>query len=129
MPLVTLTLTDACHNLLRDALKGSDSAKVLYFALGSGNSSPTSAQTKLDNEVFRKAITSYSNGASLGEALISAYVAPADAVGANIQEVAAFGGNSAKSTANSGIMLGRALWSHNPKTNLESITLTLDMTV
>lgn len=129
MPLVTLTLTDASHNLLRDALKGVDSAKVLYFALGSGTSTPISSQTKLDNEVFRKAITSYSNGASVGESLISAYIAPSDAVGANIQEVAAFGGNSAKSTANSGIMLGRALWAHNPKTNLESITLTLDMTV
>lgn len=124
-----MTLTNAGHNLLRDALKGADSAKVLYFALGSGTSTPTATQTKLDTETFRKAISSYSSGASVGEALISAYVAPSDAVGANIQEVGVFAGNSAKSTVNSGVMMGRALWAHNPKTNLESITLQLDITV
>lgn len=129
MPVVTLTLTDAGRNLRRDALKGTDSCKVLYWAVGSGTSTPTSAQTKLDNETFRKAISSTSNGVAVGEALINAYIAPSDAVGANIQEVGVFGGNSAKSTANSGVMLGRALWAHNPKTNLESITLQLDITV
>src|SRR2546430_12335794 len=129
MPVLTLTLTTNGHNLLRDALKGTDSAKVLYFALGSGTSTPTSAQTKLDAESFRKAISSTSNGAGTGEALINAYVAPNDAVGANIQEVGVFAGNSANSKANTGVMMGRALWAHNPKTNLESITLQLDMTV
>lgn len=129
MPSVTLTLTTVGHNLLRDALKGVDNAKILYFALGSGTSTPTASQTKLDTETFRKAISSYASGASTGEALINAYIAPTDAVGANIQEVAVFAGNSAKSTANSGIMVGRALWSHNPKLGTESITLQLDITV
>lgn len=129
MPTVTLTLTNVGHNLIRDALKGADNAKILYFALGSGTSTPAASQTKLDTELFRKAISSYANGASTGEALINCYVAPTDAVGANIQEVGVFAGNSAKSTANSGIMVGRALWAHNPKLNSESITLQLDITV
>jgi hypothetical protein len=129
MPVVTLTLTDSGRNLRRDALKGTDSCKVLYFALGSGTTAPTTSDTKLQNETFRKAISSFSNGAAVGEALINAYIAPTDAVGANIQEVGAFAGNSAKSTANSGIMIGRALFAHNPKTNLESLTLQLDFTV
>lgn len=129
MPVVSLTLTDVGRNLRRDALKGTDSAKVLYWAIGSGSTSPTSSDTKLQTETFRKAVSSASNGASVGECLISAYIAPGDAVGANIQEVGVFAGNSAKSTANSGVMLGRALWAHPSKTNLESITLTLDLTV
>jgi hypothetical protein len=129
MPVVALTLTDSGRNLRRDALKGTDSCKVLYWAIGSGSTAPTTSDTKLQSETLRKAVSSVSNGASVGECLISAYLSPSDAVGANIQEVGVFAGNSAKSTANSGVMLGRALWAHNPKTNLESITLQLDLVV
>src|SRR5258708_32965216 len=68
---------------------------------------------------FRKKIASYTNGTNPGEIIFSAYVAPGDAVGVVIGEVAWFGGN-ANGTANTGILLARGLYSHT-KTNLESI--------
>ena len=128
MPIISLTLTNDGHNLLRNGLMGTDNPKMKYFALGTGTTAPTVNDHTLQAEVFRKAVTSFTNGSNTGEALINVYVAPGDAVGANIQEVAVFGGNSATSTANSGVMLGRALWSHNPKTNMESLQLQLDIT-
>jgi len=128
MPVVTLTLTTVGHNLMRDTYTGIDNARPTYFALGSGTSAPSAGQTKLDAETFRKKVTSFTNGASTGEALINCYIAQNDAVNANIQEVAVFGGNTASAAANSGKMLGRALYAHNPKTNLESIQLQLDLT-
>src|SRR6184192_2730926 len=129
MPSVTLTVVNSGHNLLRDGLGGANTPKITYFALGTNNTAVVSTQTRLLNEVFRKKVTSVTNGASVGEVLINVYVAPGDAVGMDIEEIGVFGGNSAKGTANSGVMLGRALWSHNPKTNLESVQLQLDATV
>ena len=129
MPVVTLTVTNDGHNLLRNGLTGADSPKIKYFAVGTGTNAPTTSDHTLQSEVFRKAVTSFTNGTNTGETLINVYVAPNDAVNVNIQEVAVFGGNSATSAANSGVMLGRALWSHNPKTNMESVQLQLDMTV
>src|SRR6266699_4277119 len=129
MPSVTLTVVNSGHNLLRDGLGGANNPKITYFALGTNNTAVVSTQTRLLNEVFRKKVTSVTNGASVGEVLINVYVAPGDTVGVDIEEIAVFGGNSATGTANSGVMFGRALWSHNPKTNLESVQLQLDATV
>jgi hypothetical protein len=125
MPVVTLTLANTGHNLLRDGISGADNPSPKYFAVGTGSSTPTASQAKLDTEVFRKAISSFTNGASVGEVLINCYLAATDAVGVSITEVAVFGGSSASSSANTGKMLGRALWSHT-KTGLESVTLQLD---
>ena len=128
MPVVTLTIVNSGHNLLADGLTGADNPKATYFALGTGTSTPTSTQTKLDNEIFRKKVSSFSSGVSVGERLINCFISDTDAVGVDIEEVAVFGGNSATSLANSGKMIGRAKWKHNPKGNLESITLQLDAT-
>jgi hypothetical protein len=126
MATITLTKTDAGRNLFRDAAKGAATPTIKYFALGTGNSAPSSAQTKLDAESFRKTVTSFANGAT-GELLINVYVAPTDAVGLNIAEVAVFGGTSATIAANSGVMLGRGLYSHPGKLNTESIVLQLSL--
>lgn len=129
MPVVALTLTNDGHNYLRDLLIGADSANTIYFAVGSGTSSPTATQHTLDTETFRKTITSKSTGVSTGEGLINCILLDSDAVGANIQEVAVFCGNTATSSSNTGKMLGRALWAHNPKTSAESIQLQLDYVI
>lgn len=123
----TLTKTTVGLNFFRNGNRGASSPIISYFAVGSGTSSPTAAQTTLDSEQFRKAVTSYTNGTT-GELLVDVYLSPTDAVGVNIQEVAVFGGGSP--TANSGTMLGRALYtpSTNPKTNTVSIQLHLDLT-
>jgi hypothetical protein len=123
----TIQVTDAGANLYRDSSKGSSVPKITYVALGSGTTTPTAADTKLVNEVFRKAVTSYTNGAT-GEIFINMYLAPTDAIGDDIEEVGFFGGSSATSAANSGVLLARGLYHHNAKTGLESIQFSLDFT-
>lgn len=114
--------------MFRDSTIGTQNPKILYFALGSGTSSPSSANTKLDNEVFRKKITAFSTSTA-GIAVLNVYLAALDAVGLTINEIGVFGG-SATATPNSGVMVGRGLWTptHNPKINTDSAQLQLTMT-
>jgi hypothetical protein len=111
-------------NLLRDSNSGAQSGVISYVALGTSNTAPTSADVKLGNEVFRKKVTSWTQGAN-GEILINLYLSPTDAVGFDIEEVGFFGGN-ATSVVNSGVLLAHGLFTHNPKTNAESIQFQLD---
>ena len=123
----TIQITNAGSNLYRDSSSGASVPKITYVALGTSTTSPTAADTKLGAEVFRKAVTSYTNGTT-GEILINMYLAPLDSVGTDIEEVGFFGGTSPTGTANTGVLLARGLWHHSPKTNLESITFSLDFT-
>jgi hypothetical protein len=120
-----ITKTDAGLNLARDGDSGANNSKITYVAFGTGTTAPTNADTKLVAEVFRKKVTTYVNG-STGEILVSMYLSPGESVGTDIEEVGFFGGNTATSAKNSGVLIGRGLWVHNPKTNLESITFALD---
>src|SRR5260221_199968 len=108
MPVIALTVVNSGHNFYRDLGTNSDSAKNMYFALGNGTSATTATQTMLVNEQFRKLITSFTNGSSVGEALINCFVSDSDAVGLDIEEIAVFSGVSATLSSNSGKMLGRA---------------------
>lgn len=126
--MATIQKTNGWLNLIRDGSAGANNPKITYVALGTGTSTPTAAQTQLDNEVFRKAVTSYTNGAT-GEIFVSMYLGPTDAVNVDIEEVAFYGGNSATTALNSGVMLARGLWSHNSKTGVESIVFQIDATV
>jgi hypothetical protein len=122
-----ITVTTVGKNLLRSGRSGADNPKVTYVALGTGSTSPSASDTKLVAESFRKKISSYANGGT-GESLASAYIAPTEAVGLVIGEVAFFGGASATSVANSGIMIARGLYAHT-KTSSESLTLVFDETI
>ncbi len=126
MPSITYTLTTAGHNLFRDATAGVASLKITYVALGTSSTGPTVNDTRLGSEIFRKAVTSYTNGASIGEILINMYLAPGETIGTGIQEVGFFGAN-ATGAANSGVMLARGLYAHT-KSNVESISFQLDLT-
>lgn len=126
MTTIALTLTDSGHNFIRDVAKNEDQWSNIYFALGSGTSSTTHLTTALDSEGFRKLVTNVVDGASVGEALFNCFVSDSDAVGLNIQEIAIFLGLTASSSSNTGKMLGRALWAHNPKTAQESLQIQLD---
>lgn len=123
-----ITKTNDGLNLLRNSMGTSDKGTITYVALGTSSTAPTANDHTLGNEVFRKKVTSYTNGAT-GEILINMYLSPADAVGTNIAEVGFFGGNTATSTPNSGVLLARGLYAHNPKTALESIQFQLDWTI
>lgn len=124
-----ITITNAGLNLLRDALDGANNAKITYVALGTSSTAPAVTDTLLGAETFRKAVSTYTNGASTGEILVSMYLGPNDDVGGNIQEVGFFGGNTATSSPNTGVLLAHGLYTHNPKTGIESITFTLDLTI
>lgn len=126
--MAAITITNAGLNLLRDAISGANNSKFLYFAVGSSTTAPAVSDTQLGNETFRKAVSSYTNGGT-GEVLVSAYLGPTDAVGLDIEEVGVFGGNAASSALNSGVLIAHGLFSHNPKTGLESIILQLDLTI
>lgn len=122
----SITITNAGLNLFRNGASGTDNPLISYVAIGTGNSTPSASQTKLDVEVFRKAIAGYTNGASTGEILVNGIIGAGDAVGVVIAEVAFFGGSAASATANSGVMVARGLYSHT-KGN-ETLQLVLDAT-
>ncbi len=128
MPAITYTYTNAGHNLMRDGTSGAASPKITYVALGTGTAAPTTGDTKLAAEVFRKRVSSYTNGTNPGEVHIDLYLAPGDAVGVVIAEVGFFGGN-ANGTANTGVLLCRGLYSPtHTHVNTESIQFDLDFT-
>src|SRR5260221_2329293 len=87
MPVVTLTVADSGRNLIRDSLSGANNAKITYFAIASGTTAPTSANTKLQTETFRKKETSFTNGGSAGEILINVNVVSGEAVNQNIKRM------------------------------------------
>ncbi len=116
------TLTLAWFNAVVDAMKGDvTDLKIKYIAVGTGETAPTEDDTQLEAEVFRKAVTSQlSPGDGVLQTLV--YLAPNDA-NAAIREVGWFAGATATAAANSGILVGRLLWSHD-KDASESIQTT-----
>ncbi len=117
----TAVVTAIGFNLLRDAL----SREITYVALGTSNTPAQGTDTQLGNEVFRKAVTSYTNNQT-GEVLISMYLSPGDADGVNIQEIGFIGGATASATRGSGVLFARGPYSHNPKSGTESLIFQLD---
>lgn len=122
-----LTMTNVGRNLIRDALAGLASPKITYVAVGAGTTPPAATDTQLQNEFFRKPVTTYTNGTNPGEIIIALYLAPGDAVGQNVQEFGFFGG-SATSAFNTGTLLARGLYAHPSKENSVSIQFVLDFT-
>jgi hypothetical protein len=120
----TMLLTDVGLNLLRGAIDGQTTPKITYVALGTGTTPPASSDTKLGNEVFRKAVTSYTDGAT-GEETAVMFLSPNEANGISITEIGFIGG-AATGQPNTGTLFGRALWSHT-KSSQESITFPLDI--
>ena len=126
--MAAITKTTVGLQLLRDGESGANSPIITYFAIGTSATSPAASDTKLGAEVFRKKITTYANGSSPGEIIISGQLAGGDAVGVNIAEVGFFGGN-ASSVKDSGVLIAHGLYSHPNKQNNETITFTLDQTI
>lgn len=112
-------ITDAGRNLLRDALDGTlTDCAIKYLAWGNGTATPTAADTKLGNELGRKAVTKQETGAA-GVLTTTVYLAPFDA-NVQMQELGWFAGATATDAKDSGIMIARVLYSK-AKTDLESI--------
>lgn len=127
MTAITMQKTTAGRNLFRDSTKGAIAPVISYFALGTGTTAPAAGDTTLQHEVFRKAITSYSNNGD-GSIIINVYVSPIDAVSFDLEEIAIYGGKSASTKANSGTMIARGLFPHGTKLATESLQLQLTLT-
>ena len=125
--MATATITNAGLNLLRDARRGLvTDISIKYVAVGTGSTAPAATDTQLQTEVFRKALTSSSNGAAAGEATYTLYLSPQDVVGTAIAEVGWFAGSGATGTANSGVLVARALYAQT-KTSSESVNVAFDL--
>lgn len=122
---ISATLTDAGKNLLRDSAAYGYSCRITYVAVGTDSTAPSSSDTALGAEAFRKIVTIANPGASAGEMLIVFYLAPRDALGVAIEEIGFFAGDDASSTPGSGVLMARALYSHTHDSGgNESIQLT-----
>ena len=121
-----ITVTDVGRNLYRDASKGAANPIVKYVALGSSSTPPTTGDIKLGAEIFRKAVTSYTNGAT-GEIIINMYLSQSDLPGTTVQEIGFIAGSSANTNPNTGVLLAHGLYNHTH--GIESITFALDLQV
>lgn len=107
-------------NMMRDLLSGAlTDGEIKYMAWGSSNTANSAAQTKLVAEFGRKAVTSQAAGAT-GVLTTTTYISPQEGTEATIEELGWFAGATATATADTGIMVGRVLYSR-AKTALESV--------
>lgn len=113
-------ITTAGKNLLAKALRESTDCEIKYIAIGSSNTAPSTSDSQLGTETFRKAVTSQVAGGS-GVTITNLYVAPEEAVG-TIEEIGFFSGSTASATTNSGTLYARVLYSRT-KTAVESIQI------
>lgn len=115
-------ITSAGKNLLAESLRNASlDAEIKFISIGSDNTAPSSGDTTLGNETFRKAVTSQTAGGSVGVTITNLYVAPEEAVG-TIEEIGFHSGSSASSTTDSGVLFARVLYSRT-KTAVESIQI------
>lgn len=134
MAAITAQVTSAGRNLFAAAAMGTDSCQITFVAVGTSNTTPTANDKKLAAESSasgaRKSIptSAIAAGTNPGELIVTITLQAPDASNVNIQEVGFFGGKSATSTKDSGVLIARALYSHT-KLATENLTLTFDLTV
>jgi hypothetical protein len=110
---------DIVLNRLVRALQGvTPDLEIKYLALGTSNIPVTTLDTKLGNEIFRTPISNQELTAT-GELTTDFVVLDNEAIG-SIREVGIFGGNTATSAPNTGILISRILWSKE-KTSTEEL--------
>lgn len=116
-------IMDVGLDMLRDFINGTVSdGEIKYVALGSGTTTPAAAQTALDTEEFRKAVTTQTVMAGAGALETLLYVSEAEGNSFKTEEIGWFAGASANGTANTGVMIARILYSRQ-KTALETWTI------
>lgn len=118
-----------CNRIMDSALEElinvlnnvSPDLEIKYLALGTSNTPVADNQTQLGAEIFR---TQYQSRevTGTGELTTSFTVLDTEAVG-QIEEIGIFAGSTATSSANTGVLVSRILWSKN-KTNREEIQFT-----
>lgn len=110
---------DNVLNQLIGSLQGiNPNIEIKYLALGTSNIPVTTSDTKLGNEIFRTPIINQEI-TGIGELTTDFVVLDTEAVG-SIREVGIFGGSTATSSLNTGILISRILWTKE-KTSSEEL--------
>ena len=124
VPLQHNLITDAGLNMFRDALKGDvTDCEIKYVGLGNGATAPANNQTTLVAEQFRKIVTSQNvDPVTAGKLYTELYIADTEANSFKCEEIGWFAGASATSSADTGIMIARVLYSRQ-KSSTESWTI------
>jgi hypothetical protein len=100
------------------------------YAVGTGVvTTPLAADTRLLNETFRNVTTAGVVGGAAGEVLINLYIAPTDGASTTYLEVGWFGGAAASASANTGVLVARAIYWFAHTLNVDSALAQLDTTV
>ncbi len=84
-----------------------DDLEIKYFAFGTGTAAPSSSDTQLANEIYRKQVTQISYPQA--DTVSSAVSLGTSEVTTTITEIGIFCGSAATSEANSGTLLSRVL--------------------
>ena len=114
-------VTLAGRNLIRDLLAREPGAAGLsYFALGTGTTAPSSADTRLAAEVFRDTFTQLTLGT--GQLTVRYFLGSGAANGYALAEAGLFGG-SASPTPGSGTLYSRVVFL-DPIPKTQAITVT-----
>lgn len=115
-------IVDAALDLVAQALRDGTSIEIKYVALGAGDTPPSSSDTKLEDERFRKPV-SRQMATGTGATQTIAYIAPHECNDFAIEEIGIFGGPDATDEPDSGTLIARALYSRQ-KSPLESLQIT-----
>lgn len=112
---------DAGLNLIRDFLNLGAGTGLNRFAIGTGTTAVTAADTQLQTEVFRDQFTQKTTATK--QLTVKYFLASGSANGNTITEAGIFG-NGATDTANSGALFARVLQTADAKTSAEAWTYT-----
>ena len=114
-------LTNLALNTIINILDNIDSdLNIKYIAIGTSSTALNDSDAQLGNEIFRAQFDT-SNNTDIGEFTTTFSILESEAVN-QWEEIGIFCGDSATSSANTGIMLSRILYSRN-KTSLEEISI------
>lgn len=104
------TITDLARNEIIKPLYGdTPDIEIGYLAIGTGTTSSSSSDTKLETEVFRTADYSLS---AIGNGIVQSDFSILDVdYSGVVNEIGIFGGSSASDTADSGTLISRINYS------------------
>lgn len=111
-------------NSIADRLRGADTGRITYCAIGTGTTAPALGNTQLVSESFRKLISVSSSSANV--TTFETFLNESEGNG-TISEAGLFG-NLATNTANSGTLFCRTLVSR-VKTSSDTLSIIWNVTI
>lgn len=113
-------ITDVVLNKEIEILLGNaPDMEIQYMAFGTSNTAPSVSDTQLGSESARFQPTTAFTRTAIGTVEGSVFLASGDLVGVSIREIGVFCGSGATSSANTGTLLSRILWSFDKTANDE----------